>query len=139
MTMVLYPPWQADADLTRGRLSCRPCTQSLVPWGGLDPVGWPVPDGRKVQESPRRARCGGCGTTHVLLPAHLLPRSAAGVDLVGHALMDDAQGCLSVARQGRGDSIAAVSALPDRPPWRPTYPPLSPTQARTFGRMRRPR
>jgi hypothetical protein len=41
---------------------------------------------------PRRGRCVGCGRTHVLVPVSTLGRRADGVDVVGAALLDRAQG-----------------------------------------------
>ena len=41
---------------------------------------------------PRRARCRRCRTTHVLLPASCLPRASVTVDIVGAALLANADG-----------------------------------------------
>jgi hypothetical protein len=58
-----------------------------------------------VAVRPRRARCGSCGATHVLLPAWLLSRRCDGVSVIGDML----------ARAARGEgfrSIAAASGVP---------------------------
>ena len=41
---------------------------------------------------PRRARCGACETTHVLLDACSVPRRRDGAEVIGHALLAKAQG-----------------------------------------------
>ena len=59
-----------------------------------------------VAVRPRRARCGSCGVTHVLLPAWLLARRCDGTAVIGDML----------ARAARGQgfrSIAAVSGVPE--------------------------
>jgi hypothetical protein len=62
----------------------------------LRALGW--------QLRPRRAMCGGCGRTHVLLPAGTLARRADSVPVIGEALAGAAagQGCRTIAgRVGR--------------------------------------
>lgn len=83
---------KAEADLAGGGRSCRSCGQSLAPWGYARPRSVAGADGTRVQVRPRRARCRGCGATHVLLPAQVLPRCSAGSDLVGKVLLAAAQG-----------------------------------------------
>jgi hypothetical protein len=67
---------ETDADaveerLGSGRLACPGCSGVLAGWGRAR--------GRQVRDTdcvlwivPRRARCTGCGATHVLLPVLLL-------------------------------------------------------------------
>ena len=58
-----------------------------------------------VSARPRRARCGSCGSTHVLLPAWLLARRCDGTAVIGDML----------ARAARGQgfrSIAAATGVP---------------------------
>ncbi len=50
------------------------------------------PNGTRVRVRPRRARRRGCGATHVLLPAQVLPRCSAASELVGQVLVAAAQG-----------------------------------------------
>jgi len=45
-----------------------------------------------VRHHPRRARCSGCGRTHVLLAASMLARRADGVAVIGTALLAKAEG-----------------------------------------------
>ena len=48
--------------------------------------------GAVVRLRPRRSRCLGCGTTHILLPVGLLVRRADTAAVVGGALSDRARG-----------------------------------------------
>ena len=45
-----------------------------------------------MRHHPRRARCSGCGRTHVLLAASMLARRADGVAVIGTALLAKAAG-----------------------------------------------
>lgn len=45
-----------------------------------------------VRVRPRRARCGGCGTSQVLLPAFVLVRRVDLVEVIGAALVAKASG-----------------------------------------------
>jgi hypothetical protein len=91
--------------LGNGLLACPGCGGRLGGWGhaarrrvfgaGRFPVG----------VRPRRARCGSCGVTHVLLPAWLLARRCDGTLVIGDML----------ARAARGQgfrSIAAATGVP---------------------------
>ena len=56
---------------------------------------------------PRRARCGACETTHVLLDACSVPRRRDGAEVIGQALLAKAQGDghrTIAARLGRAPS-----------------------------------
>lgn len=74
-----------EARLGSGRLEC-PCGGRLAPWGharsrvlrGTGAIGWWL--------RPRRARCSGCGATHVLLPVGALARRADVVAVIGTAV-----------------------------------------------------
>jgi len=57
---------------------------------------------------PRRARCAGCGVTHVLLPVSCLVRRADAVEVIGVALVAYAEPTPSPAWTGR---IARSSPL----------------------------
>ena len=92
--------------LGNGLLSCPGCGGRLGGWGHA--VRRPVfRAGRfPVAVRPRRARCAGCGVTHVLLPSWLLARRCDGTAVVGDML----------ARAARGQgfrSIAAASGVPE--------------------------
>lgn len=91
--------------LRNGLLSCPGCGGRLGGWGhaALRRV---FTAGRiPVKVRPRRARCGSCRVTHVLLPAWVLVRRCDGTAVVGDML----------ARAARGQgfrSIAAASGVP---------------------------
>lgn len=85
--MVGTDPVEVERLLFGGRLSC-PCGGGLGPWGharertvrGVGSV------------RPRRARCGACRCTHVLLAVSCLLRRADGVETIGAALASKAGG-----------------------------------------------
>jgi hypothetical protein len=58
------------------------------------------------QVRPRRARCGGCQRTHVLLPDELLARRRDEVELIGAALVAHAAG------EGHGRIAARLGVPP---------------------------
>jgi hypothetical protein len=92
--------------LGNGLLSCPGCGGRLGGWGHA--VRRPVFTAGRVPVAvrPRRARCGSCGVTHVLLPAWLLARRCDATAVIGDML----------ARAARGQgfrSIAAVSGVPE--------------------------
>ncbi len=79
-----------EVDLIEGRLSCPGCGDRLRPWGfarvrqvraGLDDEG----PGR-TRHRPRRARCAGCGATHVLLAVSLALRRADAAAVIAAAV-----------------------------------------------------
>lgn len=78
---------EVEQRLRAGELTC-PCGGDLAPWGyarertvrGVGVV------------RPRRARCGGCLITHVLLAVSCLVRRADGSDVIGAALRLKATG-----------------------------------------------
>lgn len=85
--MVGTDPVEVERRLRDGDLGC-PCGGGLGPWGharervvrGVGPV------------RPRRARCGSCRVTHVLLAVSCLLRRADGVEVIGAALRMKAGG-----------------------------------------------
>ena len=92
--------------LGNGLLSCPGCGGRLGGWGHA--ARRPVFTAGRVPVAvrPRRARCGSCGVTHVLLPAWLLSRRCDGTAVIGDMLARAARG------QGfRG--IAAASGVPE--------------------------
>ena len=78
--------------LSSGRLGCPGCGGRLRGWGHARR--------RLVREAgagrcwlrPRRARCAGCGCTHVLLPVSVLARRADTAAVIGAALAGAAAG-----------------------------------------------
>jgi len=96
----------AEDLLRNGGLSCPGCGGRLGGWGHA--VSRRVFTAGRVPVSvrPRRARCGSCGATHVLLPAWVLARRCDGTAVIGDMLARAARG------QGfRG--IAAASGVPE--------------------------
>lgn len=80
-----------ESALRGGGLRCPApgCGARLASWG------WARE--RRVRGAgrlvPRRARCTGCGRTHVLLPASVLLRRADAVTVIGAALLAKTAGC----------------------------------------------
>lgn len=78
---------EVERRLRGGRLVC-PCGGGLAPWGHAR--------GRRVRGvgelRPRRARCGSCSVTHVLLAVSCLLRRADGAGVIGQALRAKAAG-----------------------------------------------
>lgn len=76
-----------ENDLSSGRLTCPSCGSGLVRWGWAR--ARPIRDGapgRTRHHRPRRARCSGCGVTHVLLCVVLAARRADGAAVIGAAV-----------------------------------------------------
>ena len=80
-----------ERRLAAGGLACPGCSGVLAGWGHARPR---VVRGsaRVLRVCPRRARCVGCGATHVLLPAGLLLRRADTAVVIGAALQARAGG-----------------------------------------------
>jgi transposase-like protein len=78
--------------LTRRRLRCPDCAEPLRPWGRARTRTVRDRDGQRLAARPDRARCTGCGVTHVVLDAGLLPRRGYSVGVVGRALLAAAAG-----------------------------------------------
>lgn len=88
-----------EARLRSGRLGCW-CGGALRPWGHarlrtIATFAGPVP------VRPRRARCGGCGRTHVLLSAWLLSRRRYAAVVIFAALALRAAGLKVAATAAR--------------------------------------
>jgi Domain of unknown function (DUF6431) len=81
----------AERLLGAGELACPVCGGVLAGWGRARERRVRGRDGfsRLV---PRRARCHGCGRTHVLLPVTCLSRRADEVAVIGQALEAKAAG-----------------------------------------------
>lgn len=100
MVMVGMCPVEVERRLRAGELRC-PCGGGLTPWGYAR---------RRVVRGvgvlrPRRARCGRCLVTHVLLAVSCLLRRADGVDVIGAAL----------TRKAGGEGHRPVAAALGRP------------------------
>ncbi|MGO9929498.1 MAG: hypothetical protein ACLPLP_26195 [Mycobacterium sp.] len=109
----------AEQALTAGTMRCthRGCAGALARWGygrhrrirGLHAAA--------IDVRPRRARCNGCGTTQILLPAALQPRHADTTEVIGTALVHKAAGLghrRIAATLGRSPSTSAP-VVPPRP------------------------
>ena len=89
--MVAVSEQQLETELAAGALSCPGCSGRLARWGFARPREVRMLAGvRSVQ--PRRACCGGCGATHVLVPAWSVPRRRDGSEVIGEALRHAAGG-----------------------------------------------
>ena len=82
----------ARSALVRRKLPCPDCGQALKPWGRARERTIRELGGALVTVLPDRARCTGCGVTHVVLDAGLLPRRAYAASLIGQALVAAARG-----------------------------------------------
>lgn len=84
---------QMGAELAERQLGCPSCRVGrLRPWAHARARVVALVDGRRVRLRPRRARCGSCRRTQVLLPAWCAPRRAHGVEVIGAALVGRAAG-----------------------------------------------
>jgi len=81
-----------ERQLGGGELACPSCGGVLARWGNGAERRVRVPAGPDVRFCPRRARCRGCGATHVLLPAWCLARRADAGEVIGFALEARAAG-----------------------------------------------
>ena len=104
MITVSDDPVDVETRLREGGLCCPGCSGRLSPWGsarprtiryGIDGVG-PV----RVHR-PRRARCSGCGVTHVLLGVGLAVRRADAAEVIAVAVG-------SKVVRGRGHRVIAA-------------------------------
>ncbi|MDQ2707222.1 MAG: helix-turn-helix domain-containing protein [Actinomycetota bacterium] len=80
---------RVELRLVGGGVDCPDCRQGLRPWG------WArrrEVHGIEGTLRPRRARCGRCLITHVLLPVTVLVRRAYAVEVIGVALLARADG-----------------------------------------------
>jgi hypothetical protein len=96
-------PSVVEADLAAGRLCCPGCGGRLAGWGYAREREVRMLDGVRSLR-PRRACCGACEKTHVLLPAWSVPRRRDGAEVIGSALLANAEGAghrTIAARLGR--------------------------------------
>lgn len=82
----------ARIALARRMLGCPGCDQPLRPWGHARERTVRDTGGTLLTVCPDRALCTGCGATHVVLDAGLLPRRAYAAGLIGQALVASALG-----------------------------------------------
>lgn len=91
MVMVGTDEVAVERSLVSGELVCPSCSGVLAPWGNARWRSSRGPEGT-VKHRPRRARCSGCGGTHVLLSQVWLWRRADAVSVIGAALEAKAAG-----------------------------------------------
>ncbi|MGW0424711.1 DUF6431 domain-containing protein [Streptomyces sp. NPDC003015] len=75
-----------EHQLRAGKLDCPSCGAPLAPWGHGRPREVRGDLGARWFVRPRRSRCTGCGTTHVLLPETLWPRRMDAAEVIGAGL-----------------------------------------------------
>jgi hypothetical protein len=85
-------PARVEADLSAGRFGCPGCGGRLAGWGHARWRAVRLVGGVEERYRPRRARCGGCEKTHVLLADVGLARRRDGVEVIGSALISAAGG-----------------------------------------------
>lgn len=83
---------RVEQELTAGSLRCPGCGDRLARWGRARRRNVRAMGGGERRVQPRRARCVGCGGTHVLLPDELLVRRRDEVEVIGAALVAHAAG-----------------------------------------------
>lgn len=88
MITVSDDPVVVDSALRAGEVVCPGCSAPMAPWGSARPRpvrhGLDGPEGVRVEvHRPRRARCSGCGVTHVLLDVQLAVRRADAAQVIG--------------------------------------------------------
>ena len=91
MLMISGDLEKVEQELSVAGLRCPGCAGRLARWGWARTRTVRLVDG-EVRVQPRRARCVGCGCTHVLLPDDLLCRRRDGVEVIGAALVAHAAG-----------------------------------------------
>ena len=91
MILVLHPE-RIEEDLAAGEVSCPRCAVPLRAWSWARPRRIRQLDGSSMAVRPRRARCGSCRATHVLVPADCLPHRADSAQVIGMALLARAAG-----------------------------------------------
>ncbi len=88
---MIAEPSVVEADLAGGRLCCPVCEEPLSAWGFARERTVRLLDGTRSIR-PRRACCRGCEQTHVLLPAWAVARRRDGAEVIGRALLANANG-----------------------------------------------
>jgi len=81
-----------ERRLVEGLLGCPACGGRLGRWGYARPRVLRAEGVVRRRLRPRRARCAGCGRTHVLLPVGVLVRRADAAVVIGAALVAKAAG-----------------------------------------------
>lgn len=91
---------EVETRLLAGELVCPDCGGVLAPWGWAR--GRVLRGGAgAVRVRPRRARCGGCDGSHVLLPVFVLLRRVDLAEVIGATLVAKASGAGARVIAGR--------------------------------------
>ena len=90
--IVVACPERAERILLAGRMRCPRCRGRLRPFGHGRTRTVRGRGGDTLRVTPRRARCGDCGGTPVLLPSTLTVRRADSTEVIGAALAAKASG-----------------------------------------------
>jgi hypothetical protein len=90
---------EVERKLMGGRLACPLCRGRLAPWSHGRPRIVFGEGALRWRLTPRRARCAGCGVTHVLLPVNMLVRRRDEIGVIGAALhlAGEGVGCRVIA------------------------------------------
>ncbi len=91
MLIVVNDPTHVERELRAGRLACPRCEGELRPWGHARRRVLRTAAG-EIGLRPRRARCGRCSATSVLLSDLCLSRRVDEVAVIGRALLEKAAG-----------------------------------------------
>jgi hypothetical protein len=103
--IVVACPERAERILQAGNMHCPRCPGRLRPFGHGRTRTVRGRGGDTLRMTPRRARCGGCGGTQILLPATLTVRRADSTEVIGAAL----------AAKAGGAGFRAIAATLARP------------------------
>jgi len=103
--IVVACPERAERILQAGNMGCPRCTGRLRPFGHGRTRTVRGRGTATLRVTPRRARCGDCGGTQILLPATLTVRRADSTEVIGAAL----------AAKAGGAGFRAIAATLARP------------------------
>jgi transposase-like protein len=103
--IVVACPERAERILQAGNMGCPRCPGRLRPFGHGRTRTVRGRGGDMLRVTPRRARCGDCGGTQILLPTTLTVRRADSTEVIGAAL----------AAKAGGAGFRAIAATLARP------------------------
>jgi len=90
--IVSADPERVERDLAAGAVGCPDCGGVLARWGHARARAVRAEQSAPIWLRPRRARCGSCARSHVLLPDLVLLRRVDVVAVIGSALLLAAEG-----------------------------------------------
>ena len=120
---------EAEQLLLAGDIGCPGCSAALRPHGHGRTRTVRGVGAQRVTHTPRRARCGDCGRTQILLPTEFTVRRADTTEAIGNALVAKANGAGHPhhRRESGSPGIDRAPRAPRRP--RRTCRPAVPTKA----------